>query len=273
MKDTKQKNNRSYSDRTLKVLYGKSGNQCAFPDCSIELINNNNAANSNIAHIEAANEGGPRYNSSMTNEERNDQANLILLCPSHHRVTDNESIYTVEVLKKMREDHEKKVQTSTNPIQSRPTVLADLIKYIASSDIEYSAEKSLPSFDIDEKITYNKVIRYRHIIEEYAVYQAELQVIYTEFEEAGDSKVASVYNCIKKFYLVAKGKILNGDSSLENIQYNADDLMDDVKKQLIEFINTSPNNDLNICQEDFDLSLTKIMVDAFMMCKILERPK
>ena len=75
---------RKYTDKTLKRLFGLSGNICAFPDCNALLVNEKNALDSNICHIEAANEGGERYNSSMTDEERADYSNLILLCRQHH---------------------------------------------------------------------------------------------------------------------------------------------------------------------------------------------
>ncbi len=61
-----------------------------------------------ICHIEAAEEGGERFRQSMTNEERRSAANLMLMCYEHHQVTNDVAKYTVEVLRKMKEDHERK---------------------------------------------------------------------------------------------------------------------------------------------------------------------
>lgn len=40
-----------------------------------------------ICHIEAAEEGGERFNPNMTNEERRAFDNLMLMCYEHHVVT------------------------------------------------------------------------------------------------------------------------------------------------------------------------------------------
>ena len=44
----------------------------------------------------------------MTDEQRNDFDNLILLCPNHHRLVDHlrPFDYPVDVLRKMKADHE-----------------------------------------------------------------------------------------------------------------------------------------------------------------------
>ena len=80
---------REYTNLTLKRLYGKSGNCCAYPKCSEELIYEKGNL-SDICHIEALNVGGPRYNSSpdIMDKDRNAESNLILLCKNHHHIID-----------------------------------------------------------------------------------------------------------------------------------------------------------------------------------------
>ena len=49
----------------------------------------------------------------MSDIEVNDYDNLILLCPTHHTLIDKEDkIYTVEVLRQMKQEHEKFVAQS-----------------------------------------------------------------------------------------------------------------------------------------------------------------
>ena len=57
---------RNYTPLTLKKLFAHSGNQCSFPNCKEILVNPDNALNSNICHIEGANEKGERYNPNIT---------------------------------------------------------------------------------------------------------------------------------------------------------------------------------------------------------------
>ena len=75
--------------KTIKTLFAKSGNECAFPGCKEKLIYDDNKIMCDIAHIEARSIGGPRYNAMQTEEERNCVENLICLCSNHHKLIDS----------------------------------------------------------------------------------------------------------------------------------------------------------------------------------------
>lgn len=93
---------------TLRALFAKSGNCCAFPGCKNKIINNKNQLIGEVCHIEAAEEGGERYNPNQTDEERRHYDNLILLCHEHHVETNDIQEYTVNKLKNMKKVHEAK---------------------------------------------------------------------------------------------------------------------------------------------------------------------
>lgn len=92
----------------VKRLFALSGNKCAFPGCETSMVNSTGTVIGQICHIEAAEIGGERYNNKQTDEERRSFENLILLCANDHTKTNDVSKYTVEVLKKMKAEHEKK---------------------------------------------------------------------------------------------------------------------------------------------------------------------
>ncbi|WP_423055631.1 hypothetical protein [Acetobacterium carbinolicum] len=92
----------------LRELYLKSGNQCAFPGCHKEMINENGDFIGQICHIEAADEGGERFNVNMSNEDRRSFNNLMLMCYEHHIITNNIDNYSVAVLKQIKKSHEEK---------------------------------------------------------------------------------------------------------------------------------------------------------------------
>lgn len=93
-----------------------------------------------MAHIEGENPGAARYNANMTDEERNNYQNLILLCPTHHTIIDkDESEYTVGKLKQIKKDHEKWIQDSLR-IQIADITFAELdviLKYLTVVDIPH----------------------------------------------------------------------------------------------------------------------------------------
>lgn len=92
---------------TLRQLFALSGNICAFPNCDAPLILHDGTYVAQLCHIEAAEKGGERFNEEMSNEERRAPANLMLMCYTHHQVTNDVVKYPPEVLQKMKTDHER----------------------------------------------------------------------------------------------------------------------------------------------------------------------
>lgn len=98
----------SPSTLTIKKLSILSGNKCAFPKCSMSLVDEDSGSiTAQICHIKAKNSGGPRYDSKQTNQERDSFENLILMCPIHHKIIDDdEESYTVKRLQQIKSEHE-----------------------------------------------------------------------------------------------------------------------------------------------------------------------
>lgn len=92
---------------TLRELYLKSGNRCAFPGCKKVLFNGEGVFVGQICHIEAAEPGGERFNRNQTNEQRRQPANLVLMCYDHHVETNDVSKFPVDRMKRIKEEHEK----------------------------------------------------------------------------------------------------------------------------------------------------------------------
>ena len=91
---------------TVKRLFALSGNICAFPSCEQRMVNERGIVIGEICHIEAAEPGGQRYNARQTDEDRRKFENLILLCGSHHKETNDVTKFTIEDIRSMKENHE-----------------------------------------------------------------------------------------------------------------------------------------------------------------------
>jgi hypothetical protein len=91
----------------FKALFARSGNQCAFPGCTQPLINEKNKFIAQVCHIEAASEGGERYNPNGNDEHRRSYENLLILCYPHHVETNDVDEYPVERLLKIKREHEQ----------------------------------------------------------------------------------------------------------------------------------------------------------------------
>ena len=109
---------RQYSDKTLKILFGLSGNQCTHPECTNNVIepateHDDAAVIAQICHIYAVSAVGPRGRAGLTDEELKSPKNLILFCPTHHVVVDKQyETYPAELLKQWKKEHEDKVMAS-----------------------------------------------------------------------------------------------------------------------------------------------------------------
>ncbi len=110
---------RRYSPHTIKVLFGASGNQCAFPGCTNPVIAPGTSVSdasvvAQICHIYAASDNGPRGKPGLTAAERNSPDNLILMCGHHHPLVDKQcETCPADLLKAWKKTHEAKFQQVT----------------------------------------------------------------------------------------------------------------------------------------------------------------
>lgn len=104
---------------TIKRLFAVSGNECAFPGCTIPLVEESGTITGEIAHIKASSKNGPRYDNRQSEDERNAYGNLILLCSRHHTIIDSEiDEHTVEKLQKYKINHEQQGTIEISPYTS-----------------------------------------------------------------------------------------------------------------------------------------------------------
>lgn len=96
-----------------KMLWGRAASRCAFSECRLELAQISEAAGHAViigeeAHIVAQSPDGPRGDSPLTPQQRDEYSNLVLLCPSHHTLVDKAPVdYSVLSLQAMKLSHER----------------------------------------------------------------------------------------------------------------------------------------------------------------------
>jgi hypothetical protein len=119
----------SITDKTRKILWGRSGNRCAI--CKHKLIidatnKDDEAVVGDECHIISSELNGPRYDPSYPQEKLEAYENLILLCRIHHKMVDDQATtYTSEILRQMKINHEIMIserlsdQQKSKPIRIR----------------------------------------------------------------------------------------------------------------------------------------------------------
>lgn len=106
-------------DADRKLLWSRSGDECAFPGCTQRLTMVPSEAGGGArltrpvvigeeAHIVAEEDDGPRGDPSMPIAERNAYPNRMVLCPTHHTLIDKDHgiHFSVDQLLTMKTDHE-----------------------------------------------------------------------------------------------------------------------------------------------------------------------
>jgi hypothetical protein len=99
------------SDKTRKMLWGKSGNKCAI--CKRELVLESTGMDvesvvGEECHIVSAQSNGPRHDLTYPVNELDNYGNLILLCRVHHKMIDDQhETYTPEILLNIKQTHEQ----------------------------------------------------------------------------------------------------------------------------------------------------------------------
>lgn len=95
--------------KTIKRLFAVSGNQCYFPNCSTPLIDKSSGTvTGEICHIKGIKPESPRYDPNQSDEERHSFDNLLLMCPIHHKVIDDDpDSYTASRLIDIKMKHEE----------------------------------------------------------------------------------------------------------------------------------------------------------------------
>lgn len=102
---------RDYSVGTQRALFSLSNGTCAAPGCETRnLINAGGKwlTGVQIAHIRGAEPNSARYDATMTDDERADFPNLLLLCQAHHTLVDRTAPadHPRELLEEWKTDNE-----------------------------------------------------------------------------------------------------------------------------------------------------------------------
>lgn len=147
-----------YSD--MKALWGRSGNRCAFCRTLLSENDNNNDFYiiGEMAHIEGENQGSARFNYTMLESERNRYENIIALCPNcHTRIDKSPADFSVDILKKTKNDHEKWVSNAlqSHMMQINFSELDIICKYLIQAPIADSG--SIIVLPPKEKIDKNNL--------------------------------------------------------------------------------------------------------------------
>ncbi|MDR7074210.1 HNH endonuclease [Fictibacillus barbaricus] len=129
----------SISEKDLKLLWGRAAGRCSY--CNENLTRDYETGTitlGEMAHVIAKSQNGPRGSAIFLAEtERDNYENLILLCPTHHRMIDKApQNFSVQEILRWKEEHEKRINQALSEIILES--ISDLCEKVASILLENS---------------------------------------------------------------------------------------------------------------------------------------
>lgn len=118
------------------------------------------------------------------------------------------------------------------------------------------------AFEINQKIQFNHLKESEDLIHEWAPYEGIMMKIYNEFDQSGHLKSKAILMKINRKYRQLRQEIQNEDELFFSIIKSFSDEM---------IYNQELIND-NISEEELEICIQIIVVDAFMRCKIFKNP-
>lgn len=99
-----------FSENVKRTIAARVGNRCSKPDCRMLTSGPQDDPTKSLnvgvaSHITAASEGGPRFNPSLTSEERRHPNNAIWLCQVCGKLVDNDDSKFPEVVLRKWKQH------------------------------------------------------------------------------------------------------------------------------------------------------------------------
>ena len=83
--------------------------------------------------------------STTPEEDRNDANNLVLICPNDHAAIDRKQlgdVMTVELVKGLKQRHERRIRQATELASSKDTVIVRLVGDVAGTAVELTRERT-----------------------------------------------------------------------------------------------------------------------------------
>lgn len=106
-----------FTQETIRTIASRVGYRCSHPECEAQTVGpcTDLTKHFNVgvaAHIVAASPGGPRYDKSLTSEQRKHPENGIWLCQNHAKEIDNDVIrYPADLLRAWKRDAEARAMS------------------------------------------------------------------------------------------------------------------------------------------------------------------
>lgn len=155
-------------------------------------------------------------------------------------------------------------------------LLINELSRIAEEDAAIEFPKDWIAFKAEDKLSYNNVIKYRELINDYAMFYDICDNILNINDNSNPGAKSKLLNSIRDHYKMCKGELIrqhnaSTETGQDLIKQYADVLIDKIIEKCRASIIDSTNLN-NVTIEDMNRGLNCIICYCFIKCKILEKP-
>ena len=181
-------------------------------------------------------------------------------CYDIERITKDAINKDIKTISKLATYLEKSIlPASVN--ERRPSVITYVINCLA--DISLAEVNIIPDtklFDYIPKIDFNKLVKWKNIVIEYAVYSVLVDNIYSQYDKLGVNKSLTVLSSLHDLYLNL------------STNYDGDELFDKLLEEVYKIVDGDNTCNESLTREELLMNIKIVLVDSFVKCKIFEKP-
>ena len=135
----------------------------------------------------------------------------------------------IDTIRKLASYLEESILPATAD-ERRPSVITYVINRLADEPLaEIAVNPDTKSFDLEPKIDFNSLKRWRHIISKYTVFSLLVDKIYRAYDEQGVNKSFAVLSSLHDLYLNLASE-LTGDALFDKLLESVYDIVSNDKK-------------------------------------------
>ncbi len=206
------------NNKEQNLLWSRSAGRCSVcrEVLTRDLADGDSIILGEMCHIVGKNKGSARYDSVLTDKERKSYSNLILMCPTHHRIIDkSEGEFTVEKLKQLKEKHEVWVSeclSKRNP-DSDEVVYSDFIDTI-------TIMLKLEEWDAFIDGAVRNIIHYDFVASQYVLNEKLLKTIWPTRKDKLKGVIVELIGAFDRFMTNYLGNVeVRGEYFCPNLAY------------------------------------------------------
>ena len=167
----------------------------------------------------------------------------------------------IDTIRKLASYLEKSILPASAD-ERRPSVITYVINCLSEEKLsDVSVNPDVTPFDLMPKMDLNKLVKWKTIVSEYTVYSLLVDKIYRQYDKQGVNKSFAVLSSLHDLYLNLAS------------EYTGDDLFDRLLEKVYEIVDGDGTCNDSLTREELMMNIKIVLVDAFVKCKIFEKPE